>query len=831
MRKKRTITVTLTLLLAAVLGLSLFGLYVTRAPLPEHQGQIAVEGLTAPVDVSRDSWGVPHIYAANAEDLFFAQGYTHAQDRWWQMEFSRQYAHGRLIQLVGKVALAQDLQVRALGLRRTAQRELALYDDETLGYLQAFANGVNAYIMNRPPHKLAAEYALLTAAGLDLTVTPWTPVDTLVYGKIVSLPLSANYTVEQDMSAFHERVGAEMTADFFPAFPYDQKPTIIDAGELGQLTAATAKAVVPFGGGSAQALLPPQLPGIGSNSWVVDGRFTQSGLPLLANDPHLAISLPSVWYEVGLHCRPVGPDFPFDVTGFTFPPFPGVALGHNRHIAWGATVAGPDVQDLYRLRVDAANPHAYQWDGHSRQMAVYEELFLFADGREPLRLTMRETHLGPIVNDYPFDPARKRAGPMSDEPLALRWTALEPGTFFQAIFGLNAATNWQEFREALAHWDFGSMNMIYADTAGNIGYQMPGRVPIRTANHDGLTPAPGWTSDYEWRGLIPYDLLPRLFNPEDGYIVTANQNIMPPAYWEQLAEALGSGMHYNFHEKWFVYGYRAQRIEQLLLAGRPHTVASFTDLQMDNKLISAAEMAPYLARLKPETAELAAARDWLLAWDQQLDRESGQAALYMQFWRLLLENLYNDTLTAYELPPASDMHMWPTTRLLAEPENPWWDDLATPERVERRDDVLLQTLRQAHDLMVDSQGADRTQWRWGDLHTATFVNQPLGSLPVLKRIVNRGPLAVDGGNNVVNATGQVGPWGDDPFAVNGLPSMRMVVDLSQLENSVSINSTGQSGHLWSTHYDDMIEAWRDGRVKPMGLPAAETLQMVPANQQ
>lgn len=804
-----------------------------RFPLPTHSGELTVPGLSGPVEIARDAWGVPHIYASNPHDLFFAQGYTHAQDRWWQMEFSRHLSQGRLTELIGEPGLPGDLRVRALGLQRAAAREIGLYEEETLSYLEAFAAGVNAYTQTRPPRQLALEYSVLQAAGLDLAVAPWTPTDTLVYAKYISLSLSSNYNVEQDMSQFLEQFGGDMTADFFPDYPFGLKPTILSSDELdallpaGRADSSTPPKALPLPGGRVDTLLPPQHPGIGSNNWVVDGRFTTSGLPLLANDPHLGISLPSIWYEVGLHCRPVTDRCPFDVSGFTFIPFPGVALGHNRQIAWGATVAGPDVQDLYRLRVDPNEPFRYEWDGGQRPMSAHDERFVFADGRETITFRMRETHLGPVINDYPFEPGDDRPGGLNREPLVLRWTALEPGTFFQAIFDLNRADDWESFRAALASWDFGSMNFVYADVAGNIGYQMPGRIPIRAAGHDGLTPAAGWSSAYEWQGLIPYELLPRIYNPEDGYIVTANQNIVPPEYWNRLARRLGENQHYNFHEKWFVYGYRAERIEELLLHGAPHTVDSLAAMQMDARLLSAAEMMPYLAALEVDGDELRGARESLLAWDGQLARESGPAALYMQFWRRLLENLFDDQLTPLDLPPASDMHMWAVSRLLAEPSSRWWDDIRTPDQIETRDDILLRALRLAYDDLVRLQGSDPARWRWGDLHTATFVSQPLGSLPLFDRLVNRGPVPVDGGSNVVNATGSIGPWGDDYFAVFGLPSMRMVVDLSDLDRSISMNTTGQSGHPLSRHYDDMIEPWRDGEFKQMNGPAVENLTLFP----
>lgn len=824
------------LLALLVIGAGGYAIYALRTPLPQHDTALRLDGLSAPVEILRDEWGVPHIYAAIAEDLFFAQGYTHAQDRWWQMEWSRRAAQGRLGELVGRQVLGTDIQLRALGLRHVAEQELALYDAQTLSYLQAFADGVNVYLASRTPGALALEYRALGLAGMDVVVEQWTLVDTLAYGKYVSIGLSANYGLEQMLAELSDALPPQMVADFLPNYPYDAKPTVLREDEVATAVGVSEATAVP----APSLSLPkfdwqPPYPGLGSNNWVVDGRFTASGKPLLANDPHLLIEMPSIWYEIGLHCQPLGDACPFDVVGFTFTPFPGVALGHNQAIAWGATVAGPDVQDLYQMRVNAADPYRYAWDQGVRAMEVRDEHFTFADGSPPLTLPMRVTHLGPIINDYAIDPALGTVGPLSDEPLALRWTALEPGVFFNAIFGLDRATNWEEFRAALRDWDFGSMNLVYADVAGNIGYQMPGRVPIRAAGHDGLTPAPGWTSDYAWQGTIPYELLPHLYNPERGYIVTANQEIVPPEYWNYLARELGHGRHYDFHTGHFIFGYRAERIETLLLAQRDHTVESFTAIQADNKLIAAEEMMPHLARLTFDTVELNNARDWLQTWDFQMTRDSGQAAFYAIFWRALLDNLYNDDLSAHDLLPAVSVHMWPTTRLLAEPENMWWDDVRTPDVVETRDTVLRKTFAEAYETAVSTLGPARDTWRWGDLHTATFKSLPLGEVSPLDRVVNRGPLPVDGGANTINATG----WSEQPddyFAVQGLPSMRMVVDLANLSRSVNMHTTGQSGHPASPHYDDMLQPWAEVTFKPMRWTraqveqaAAERLVLRPAN--
>jgi penicillin G amidase len=819
-KSKAVAALLLLVLIAAVAALAIT--LAVRAPLPTHDGELVVSGLRAPVEIIRDASGVPHIYAANSYDLFFAQGYTHAQDRWWQMEFARHMSQGRLTELVGEATLASDLQVRAWGLRRVAEQELQQTDAETGAFLQAFADGVNAYLTARKPGELALAYTALSVAGMKLDVAPWTPVDTLAYGRFISFYLSANYGIEQSVPALLEAVGPEMVADFFPPYPYGEKPTILLAGDFPgpasgeRQSPASATTIEPFTPDTN--LLPGPSPGIGSNNWVVSGAHTASGSPLLANDPHLMIDLPSIWYEIGLHCEPFGPDCPFDVTGFTFTPFPGVALGHNQAIAWGATVAGPDVQDLYRLRVNPDDPFQYEWNGAWRDMTLLEETFAFAGGAPPQTFRFRLTHLGPVISDFVPDAATGEPGAHNDDdPLALRWTALDAEPFFRAIFGLNRATGWESFRDALRAWNFGSMNFVYADVEGNIGYQMPGRVPIRTEGHTGLTPAPGWTDAYEWQGFIPYDLLPSLYNPERGYIVTANQTIVPPAYWDYLAEELGPGYEYNFQPVWFVFGYRAERITELLLETNRHTLATFQAIQADNKLISAREMQPYLAALDLAGDErLAAARDWLLAWDCQLDAASPQAAFYGLFWKHLSANLFDDELEAHGLMPSGAFAMWPATRLLADPENAWWDDVRTGGPPETRDQILTRALVLAYEEAVSIWGSDRETWRWGDLSTVTFVSLPLGQSGIgpLERLVNRGPYPVSGGSNTVSGNG----WSENPddyFAISGLASMRMIVDLGDLTRSVSMHTTGQSGHPGSAHYDHLIPAWQQVEYHPM----------------
>ncbi len=840
----RTVLIVVGVIVAIVLvGGYAFFYHLTRSPLPEHDGELIVAGLTDQVEILCDEWGIPHIYAYNMHDLFFAQGYTQAQDRWWQMEFFRHVGSGSIEELTGKnhELLAADVLIRTLGWKRVAEQELSNYDAETIATLQAFADGVNAYITSRDSSDLALEYGILKLTGINIEIEPWTPVDSLVFAKLMAWDLGPRNDMEEYRAELYELVGQEMADQWLtPPWPYGERPTIIQPEDLGfgesnngtqanNTANGTENNVFSTGGtwpdigaGSGHGQ------GIGSNSWVVNASMSETGMPLLANDPHLGIQMPSIWYEIGLHCQPADGDSSFDVVGFAFPASAGVIIGHNEAIAWGLTNVGPDVSDLYCIRVNLDNPLQYEWNGEWRDMTVHEETIYFGDEEEPITIQVRETHLGPVINDNQIDEETgEPLGFNNEDPLALRWTALDPGTISRSILELNRAGNWSEFRQALLYWDVPSQNLVYADVEGNIGYQMPGRIPIRNANHSGLIPVPGWTDEFEWQGFIPYDSLPRVFNPARGYIVTANQAIIPLEYYEQLAEELGEGQNYAISQEWD-YGYRSERIVEMLEENALHSIASFQTIQGDNKLLSAEELIPYLADLQFDDVELNEARDWLLEWDYQCHMDSPHTALYAQFWLKLMDNLYRDQ-GGEDIPLyGGDTEMRATFLLLQEPDNPWWDDITTNYITETRDDILLRSFEEGYAATVAALGKNRDDWRWGELHTATFVSNPLGlsGIGLIERIVNRGPVSVSGSTQTINNTVWAVPL--DNFTVMWLTSMRMIVDLSDFSRSITIHTTGQSGHPYNEHYDDMIDLWRKIEYHPMlwtrGQVEAATIQ-------
>ncbi len=797
-------------------------------PLPQTSGTLSVSGLNAPVEILRDSWGVPHIYASSPHDLYFAQGYAQAQDRWWQMEFYRHTGSGSIEELTGKTddLVGTDVFIRTVGWRRTAEQEMAQISDEERAPLQAFADGVNAYILHRPADDLALEYRLLAITGVSITVQPWTIADTLVWGKVMAWNLSDTSSYKEMRQTLYDALGAEMAADFTPPWPYGGDfPTIlydedlpISASSAAQKPAvqtgdAEADKIIFAGGVQPGAFAFSGETGIGSNNWVVTGSMTANGTPLLANDPHLGIQMPSIWYEIGLHCQPVSADCPLNVVGFALSPAPGVIIGHNTKIAWGVTNVGADVMDLYRITINPDNPLQYQWNGAWHDMTVADETVSFGDGAAPLSFQVRLTHLGPIINDNQIDKATGAlAGFNNVDPLVLRWTGSDPGTLFTAVSRLNSASNWDEFRAGLSLWDIPAQNFVYADIAGNIGYQTPGRIPIRPADSSGLTPEAATSDADVWQGFIPFDDLPRIFNPARDYIVTANQAVVPMRYYEQLAEKLGSDANYLLSYDW-AYGERAQRITELLQQNAPNTIESIQTIQGDNKNVNAELILPYLTRLTGASGHAKQSIDYLASWDFQMDMASGQAALFAEFTARLLHHLFDDQLP--DDIEADNHELWSAVQLLAAPENVWWADATTIDTVETRDDILLRALAEAFEATSGRLGSDQAEWQWGKLHTATFVSNPLGAsgIDLIERLVNRGPVAASGGSDSVNATSWSPASGN--FAVRSLPSMRMIVDVADFDQSVTMHTTGQSGHPSSPHYGDMIESWRTIQYHPM----------------
>lgn len=782
----------------------------SRQPFPQTQGELRLPGLSAPVTVIRDKFGVPHIYADTPADLFRAQGFVQAQDRYFQLEFQRRIGKGRLAELFGKSALEQDKFIRTLGWARIAAEEERLLTPETRAVLEAYAAGVNAYALANPD-RLGFEFRVLGLIGRQWQPEPWTAVDSLTWGKAMAWSLGGNMDAELLRAAILARGGQELVDAVIPPYPADA-PVTVPSGAIGELqpdaaagsqtdNAAALLALHQLSQQVSRGLGMERNSEIGSNNWVISGERTVTGMPILADDPHLGLAMPSIWYQVGLHCRQVNDACPYDVAGVSFPGTPGVIIGHNARIAWGVTNTGPDVQDLFIERANPNNADEFEYKGQFEQADVREEKITVAGEAEPVILRVRVTRHGPILNDVMTSLKDK-------EPLALRWTASQPGTLFRSVIELNKAQNWEQFREALRYWDVPSQNFVYADVDGNIGYQVPGNIPIR-AKGDGSVPVLGYSGEYEWTGAVPYEALPYAFNPPQGYIATANNAPTDSAY----AHFLGRDWD---------YGYRIRRINQMMEATPKLSVDDVKRMQMDAHSAFAADVMPYVSALPaPQEPLAAAALDAMQRWDQRNTRDSVGALIFETFWIRLAHRVFDaplgEELSKSALGPGT--HTKTAVRnLLRDEASHFWRD-AAQDAANPRDEVMLLALRDAVTVLTTRFGADIAQWQWGKAHHITFANQTLGKsgIALVEGIFNRGPFAVDGAPAAVNNTGS----GSETMVVTSGPSWRMIVDMSDFSQSLAIHTTGQSGHAYHPHNDDMIRKWIEGEYNPLLFSRAD----------
>ncbi len=837
LRRFLTVSGILLLILALLLGgfyYYLFSFYIpnhlAKQSFPKTNGEIQLSGLDQAVDVYRDRMGIPHIYAATLHDLFFAQGYVHAQDRFWQMDFWRHIGSGRLSEMFGASQVKTDAFLRTLGWRQLAEQEYNQLSEESKAILQAYSEGVNAYLKDHQGAALSLEYAILGLMNRNYVVEPWTPTHSLTWAKVMAWDLGGNMGEEIERAILLGSLPPEKVAELYPPYPDDHPSIVPSIGEVslggnsnsvnskfGWLSSPKIRQALQISldnSQSLQSLLGRSGRGLGSNSWAVAGSRTVSGKPILANDPHLGIQMPSIWYQIALHCRPKSAACPFEVAGFSFAGVPGVIIGHNERIAWGFTNVGPDVIDLYIEKVNPENPDQYEVNGKWVEFETRQETIRVSGG-EAVTITVRISRHGPVISDTyrplkdeidakdrESKPFREKVGIELPEnyAIAMRWTALEAARVFEAIWGFNKARNWLEFRQAAEAFAVPAQNLLYADVDGNIAYQMPGRVPIR-ANGDGRLPVPGWTDEYEWLGTIPFEELPYTLNPSQGYIVTANNRVPPSNY------------PYLITSDWD-YGFRAQRIVELIESGpQKIDLAYVQKMQADSYDSSSAFILPILLQLPLEDAEQRAARQLLQNWDGQATADSAAAALYAAFWKHLLLLTFGDDLPKDNPPNGGDRYFEVLRYLTQEPNSFWWDDQTTPEQ-EDRDLIFQRALAAAIEELRKTLGKDPQQWRWGNLHTATFRNATFGESGIapLEALFNRGPFPTGGGASIVNATGWDTSLG---YFVIWVPSMRMIVDLSDLSNSLTVHTTGQSGHAFHPHYIDMAPLWSAVQYYPM----------------
>ncbi|KAM9864031.1 penicillin acylase family protein [Leucobacter sp. BZR 635] len=834
------------------------GVWTVQRSFPTTSGSVTAAGLTGEVTVQRDERGIATITADTSDDLFFSQGYVHAQDRFWEMDFRRHLTSARLSELFGESQVGTDSFLRTLGWHRIAEQEYANMSDEARAYYEAYAAGVNEYLADHTGGKLSLEYAVLGLQNPGYEPEPWDPVDSIAWLKAMAWDLRTNIEDETARALQAQFLDADELAELYPGYPFDEHPVILADDPAGYRVVATGKLeqgaafveesfaqlieslnLTPLEEllGKVDTLVSGQGEGIGSNSWVVSGEYTDTGKPLLANDPHLGAALPSVWTQMQLRCSTVSDACPFDVAGFSFSGLPGIVIGHNQDIAWGFTNLTTDVADLF---VESVEGDRYWYDNAWHDMKTREETIKVAGG-EDTTITVRETGHGPIVSGLTGEFTEIAESPRAETPegkilpvgpgdmggimpyseaaLSLRWTALDAGSTPEAIFMLNRAENFTDFREAASKFDVPGQNLIYADPEGNIGYQAPGKLPIRAAGQQGFLPTPGWSSQYDWKGFIPFEEQPWSYNPKAGYIVTANNAIVNDDY------------PYFLSRDWD-YGYRADRIVELLeekIAAGPVTAEDMAEIHMDNQMPAASALQRAYASVSAEDPQLQTALDLLASWDGQNAMDSAPAAFANVLWEHVTERLVSGR--EGEIPRDDQSRFARMFALqLDNPDAAWW----TAGGSASQEDLLMDAAEDALAELTELQGKNPEKWNWGKLHAITLTHGSFGESGIapIEALFNRGPYDTPGGSGVVNATG----WAlGEGYETSTVPSMRMVIDVADWDASTWQNLTGQSGHAFHKNYTDQVKGWAVGEQYPWAFtPEAvdavtkDTLTLTPA---
>lgn len=742
----------------------------SKAALSQISGTIKLaktSGLQRPVRVLRDEWGIAHIYAESQDDLFFAQGFVAAQDRLWQMDLWRRQGEGKLAEILGERAVERDRFARLVRYRGDMKAEYESYAPDAKKIIEAFVRGVNAQIaLVKQSGKLPIEFRL---AGYEPEA--WTPE--------VCLTRMAGYVMTRNVSneILRARLAHEFGKEFVDEWIETDPPIRLEIPEGLDLAGIDSKILsAANAAGGAVSFNPSD----GSNNWVIDGTMSATGKPLLANDPHRTIALPSLRYLV--HLNAPG----WNVIGAGEPALPGVAAGHNERVGFGFTIVGIDQQDLYVEEINPANRNEYRWQGQWRTMRIEREQLKVKGEAKPREIELRFTHHGPVIYE---DNERHRA-------YALKWVGSEPGTAgYLASLSLNRAQNWPEFLKALERWKVPSENLVYADIDGNIGWVAAGMTPIRNG-WSGLLPVPGNQGKYEWQGFLSIKDLPQSFNPPQHFIATANHNILPPGYDKQLGYEWSNPI-------------RFLRINEVLNSGKEKfTVESFQKLQHDDMSLPARELTALLKQVQIRDARRVSLQRYieiLMNWDCRLSRDSAAAALF-EFWITKLSAaVFKPHIPANAWPLVSSrIQLGKTIAALKEPSPQWFGENA----LAGRDAALLKSLEDAVADAKSKLGNDSSKWRWGTLHVAPFTHAM--AIDANRSAVFNLPSPERGGDaNTVFATGGQG------FKQSHGASYREILDAGNWDHSVGTNVPGQSGQPGSKHYGDLLPMWAEGKYFPL----------------
>jgi penicillin G amidase len=797
-------------LVAVVLVLLAAGAWwVIRAPQASDSGLLTVAKLKQELSITRNAQGVPHIQAGSVNDAYFGLGFVHAQDRLWQMMFHRRVAQGRLSEVLGEPTLETDKFIRTLGVMQRAKAavaEMQVNDPASLVRIQAYADGVNAYLSTRSG-PLPMEFTLTGAPAPE----PWEVADSVAWTIMMAWDLGGNWRREMRRMMYAQHWPVEKINDLMR----------VNDGEIAPKTtdyAALYKQIGLYSSVNSLAHIAPNviaaapisgIDGVGSNNWVVAGSRSESGKPLLANDPHLSLSTPSLWYLVSIDVpnSKNGSNDGWQIVGASVPAISAVLLGRNSHVAWGFTNTAPDVQDTFIERVNPQNPKQYQtptgWVNFEERAETIK-----IKGKSDLPLTVRTTRHGAVISDVYKAPTLPAVKELIAQPyvLALQWSALMPGDRSAAAgVQLSHAKNWDEFLAAAKSFHAPQQSIVYADVAGNIGFIAPARVPVRQADNDlkGLTPALGWEAKYDWNGWLPFESLPQTFNPPEGVIATANEKI--------------NGINDPFLTSEWALPYRAQRIATLLAAQPKHSVASLSAIQTDTTSLGVKQFLSVAVPLLGESA-------WkvkLANFDSVMRADSATPLVASALWRHLSKRLFEDDLGAKAYLEAADASMqWlPMIAALEGKSNTdWCDDVRTPAK-----ETCTQQLNAA---MVDAitdltaRYGDESKWNWGRAHALQADHPSLGKLPLLGALTSS-TIPLGGDSFTVMQLKNFFGRDATPYRSAHGPGYRGLFDMA-LPIANVIQTTGQSGQMGHPHYKDLVSPWANGATLPLPVGASRS---------
>jgi penicillin G amidase len=757
-------------ILTAFLFIAIYSILTKTQPTLE--GSLVVAPLASPVKIVRDIYAIPHIFAENPRDLFFAQGFVTAQDRLWQMDLTRRIALGRLSELFGEETVEMDYFLRALEIRELARKIYAYLDNETKSEVLAFAEGVNSYIDSgkKPIESLILRYK----------IEPWNPTDTISIHLLSALDLSINMDEEIFMYQAIKVLGEEKAKGLFNGFQekafrgmQNMRGGMKDSDFLNGYRMSKQMFGL-FGGHGA------------SNGWVVDGTKSKSGKPMLANDPHLRIQIPSVWYEVHLNAPGI------NVIGATFPGTPYVIIGHNENVSWGFTDSMADRVDLYIEKLNPDDRTKYWFENHWEDIRTktVEIRVKSKSGFTTLAKEINYTRHGPIINPF-------REG--LDDILSMKWSA--SGVMDRTLMGLSKLNRAKGVTELMSGGKYGKVytqNMIFADVDGNIGYQLVGGIPIRLKGN-GKFPVPGWSGEYEWMGFIPDEVLPYSLNPSSHFIVTANNKLV------------GEDYPYLISNSW-ASPYRSERIISLLNEKDRFSIRDFENMQADVYSLPAAFFVRSIRGVETNDPEVKWAVAELSNWEFDITSRSTPALLYEVTRFYFLRHTFEDELG--EVFPSFLQNLEFNTKfvddVIADPDSVWWDNVNS-EEIETREDIIVVSIKDAVGDIREKLGGKAVNWTWGAIHKYMFEH-PLGRVRILNHIFNPRPIPAEGDRDTIDKSFFSY---ENFFGVSWISSYRFITDLSDMDNAISMNSTGQSGDPLSRFYSDNIRKWASVEYKTL----------------